>query len=462
MELPERLGKYELLTPIAQGGMGRVFLARHRGAAGFERLCVVKRIHAHLAALPEFRAMLIDEARVSSLVRHPNVVPALDVVEEAGELALVLDYVEAVSLAELLAAAKQSGQPLAPAVVSRILGDTLAGLHAAHESRDLKGAPLEIVHRDVSPQNVLVGTDGVSRVIDFGIAKVREKSFVTESGVLKGKLRYMSPEQARRKPLDRRSDVFACGIVFYEALCGQMPFDGETEASVLFEILVGDFKPPVSQDGMPLSAATVQVLRDALMTDRDARFESAAAFRTALHAALPPADEGEVADAVRTLAGEAVRARQARIAALPTHAAPAAADTLVNPLAPTMPSVEETRAVTGPEATPAATGTSRRGLAAVAVVLVLGGALAVGVSRGRPAVPASTVPTATTPATVLPEPSAATPPPASPAPSSEPLATTTSASASAAQAPRPPPNPGRGRRSPPTSPTLHTTNPYGK
>ena len=309
------VGGYELLLYLARGGMGSVHLARQRGALGFERIVVVKRIHSSLAADPDFRSMLIDEARLTSLIRHPNVVSALDVVEDEGELALVLDYVESVSLAELRDATRAKAHPMPPAVACRIMADALAGLHAAHEARDLKGVPLGIIHRDVSPQNILVGIDGLARLIDFGVAKAAEKATVTRTGVLKGKLRYMSPEQARHKPLDRRSDVFAAGVVLYEALCGHRPFDGETEASVLLDLLVGEFPPPAAPDGSALPAAIVAALERALAVDASERFGSAAEFQRELERGAPMAAAEEVSAFVGLCAGETLAARRSGMVA---------------------------------------------------------------------------------------------------------------------------------------------------
>jgi eukaryotic-like serine/threonine-protein kinase len=309
----ERLGSYELLFLLARGGMGSVYLARHVGAAGFERLVVVKRIHPHLAGEPEFRAMLVDEARLSALIRHANVVPALDVVDDGGSLGLVLEYVESVSLSHLLRAAS-TRRRLAPAIVCRIVADALAGLHAAHEAKDLGGRSLGIVHRDVSPQNILVGADGVSRLIDFGIAKAAERVSTTRSGVLKGKLRYMSPEQARHKDIDRRSDVFAAGAVLYEAWCGRPAFRGDTEASILLELLAGEITEPTQPDGEPLDADAAEVLARALATRPEDRFASAAEFQKALTRAVPPASQTDVAEAVNDHAGHILESQRKGLA----------------------------------------------------------------------------------------------------------------------------------------------------
>jgi len=207
VDLPAQIGSYEPLIRLASGGMASLYVARHAGAGGFERLVVIKRVHRHLLANREFCDMFLDEARISSLIRHSNVVPVIDIAEASSELFLVLEYVESLSLEQLLAAAQQAGELLPPPVVSRIMSDALAGLHAAHEALDMRGAPMHVVHRDVSPHNILVDTHGMSSIIDFGIAKAASRIATTSSGQFKGKLRYMAPEQVKQQPSDRRADL---------------------------------------------------------------------------------------------------------------------------------------------------------------------------------------------------------------------------------------------------------------
>ncbi|MGH7298775.1 MAG: serine/threonine-protein kinase, partial [Polyangiaceae bacterium] len=190
-----QLGNYEALLQLATGGMATVYVARQIGAAGFERLVVVKRVHPHLLSNREFYDMFRDEARVAAMLHHPNVVPVTDVVEADGELFLVMEYIDSVALSTLEKAAADLGQRLPPAAAVRVMIDALSGLHAAHEAHDMRGNRLEIVHRDVSPQNIVVGIDGSSRIIDFGVAKARHRLTETKSGSLKGKYGYMSPEQ---------------------------------------------------------------------------------------------------------------------------------------------------------------------------------------------------------------------------------------------------------------------------
>lgn len=321
-----KLGNYELLTMLAAGGMGTVHVARHAGAAGFERLVVIKRVHKHLVEDREFRTMFRNEAKISSSIRHPNVVPVIDVVENGSELFLVLEYVESISLSNLIRSARERGERLPPAVVSRILSDALDGLHGAHEATDLRGMRLNLVHRDVSPQNIIVGRDGRSRLIDFGIAKAAALVSATRSGELKGKLAFFSPEQLRRKELDRRADLFALGAVLYEALSGKRLFHGDNEGEVLLNILMGEL-PDVATIDPAIPRATQIVLQSALAQDRDERYQTADAFRDALEIALPPAGDKEVRRVVEHYAGELLEARHEAIlsqvgARAPTSDAP--------------------------------------------------------------------------------------------------------------------------------------------
>ncbi|MEJ7729765.1 MAG: serine/threonine-protein kinase [Polyangiaceae bacterium] len=308
---PDRLGNYEPLLDLASGGMGTVHIARQVGAAGFERLVVLKRVHRRFVKDEAFRDMFVDEARVASLIRHPNVVPVIDVVEDKGEIFLVMEYVESLSLGMLAAAARKAGEPLPVPVVARIVSDVLAGLTAAHDATDMQGRTLDVVHRDVSPQNVVVGVDGQSRLIDFGIAKAARRLTQTTGGVLKGKLGYMAPEQLKQLPVDRRADVFATGVVLFEALTGRRPFPDDDE-DVRLALLLGDVPDPssLSPDVPEKLDAVVQY---ALARERDDRFQTAAAFQQALETAVPPAPPREVARFVERWGGAVLAHRRAEL-----------------------------------------------------------------------------------------------------------------------------------------------------
>jgi serine/threonine protein kinase len=309
-----RLGKYELLAELATGGMATVYVARHLGVPGVERLVVIKRVHQHLLKASQFREMFHDEARLASQIRHANVVRLLDVLDDEGELLLVLEYIESIALSALLRRVVVAGERLPPAVASRIVADTLLGLHAAHETKDVRGRDLEIVHRDVSPQNVIVGVDGVSHLIDFGVAKATSRVSETTGGVIKGKLAYMSPEQAKGAVVDRRTDVFSAGIVLFETLTGKRLFSdtGKDGSSVLLDILLEPIEAPSHVvSGIP--KALDGVVEEALERVRDERFPTAAAFHDALVKAVPPASPKEVAEVVERFAGDTLRARRSEI-----------------------------------------------------------------------------------------------------------------------------------------------------
>ena len=306
---PLRLGNYEPLLELASGGMATVYAARQLGAAGFERLVVVKRVHRHLLGNREFFNMFRDEARIAALIRHPNVVAVSDVVEADGELLLVMEYVEGSSLSTLRGAAREVGVTFPLGVCTRIAYDALAGLHAAHEATDMRGNHLDLVHRDVSPQNILVGVDGSSRVIDFGIAKARHRLTETKSGSLKGKYSYMAPEQTRGMPVDRRTDIFAWGVVLHELLTGERLFRGENEFDTMRRIWEAPIPPP-SHINPQVPRALDAVVLKALARDPAQRFSTAVEVLDALEHAAPLGSQREVAAFVDKAAGARLRERQ--------------------------------------------------------------------------------------------------------------------------------------------------------
>ena len=207
-----RLDRYELLGPLAEGGMASVWIARQRGKHGFEKLVAIKTILPQFAADDALPQMFLDEARIASRIEHSNVARILDLGEEHDVLYLVMEYIDGDSLSKLRRACTEGGMLVPPGVVLRMLADACSGLHEAHELKDEDGTLLDIVHRDVSPHNILVTTKGVAKVIDFGIAKARDRlAGDTNAGVLKGKIQYMAPEQALGRKVDRRADVWAIG-----------------------------------------------------------------------------------------------------------------------------------------------------------------------------------------------------------------------------------------------------------
>ncbi len=290
---------------VASGGMGTVHAGLKQGALGFRRLLAIKRLHAHLSHDPDFVARFKDEIRVVSRLNHPNVVQTLDVVESAGELALVMEFVEGVTLHQLIKAAHvrdiQLPVPIAVGVVSQVLH----GLHAAHELTDDSGHPIQLVHRDVSPQNIMIGVDGLVKVLDFGVAKATNETHVTRTGQLSGKAPYMSPEQVSGASIDRRTDVFAAGIVLWEALTGHRLFrpGGTSESAALMNVLDMRVKPP-SVVRPEIGAALDRIVSRALDRDPTRRFGSARDFALALEEAVPEASLSLIANGVAELCSD--------------------------------------------------------------------------------------------------------------------------------------------------------------
>ncbi|RYE88957.1 MAG: serine/threonine protein kinase, partial [Myxococcales bacterium] len=261
--------------------MATVYLGRLLGPAGFSRTVAIKRLHPHLARDPEFVTMLLDEARLAGRIQHPNVAATLDIVAQDGELFVVMEYLHGETLARLLRVQGGRGEPVPLDVLSAILSGALHGLHAAHEVRGERGEPLDLVHRDVSPQNIMVRHDGVGLVVDFGVAKAAGRINETEHGKVKGKLPYMAPEQVRGQPISRRTDLYAAGAVLWESLVGERLIQGNNEGEIVEQLLFATFDPPSARrpDVPPALDAVVQ---RALSRPVDARFATAREMALAL------------------------------------------------------------------------------------------------------------------------------------------------------------------------------------
>jgi serine/threonine protein kinase len=255
--------------------MATVYLARVSGVGGFQRFVAIKRLHPHLAREPEFIEMFLDEARLAARIHHPNVVSILEIGASDQGYYIVMEYVEGDTLGRLLSRAAQIGQRLPLEVGLRILGDTLAGLEAAHELNDDEGNPLLIVHRDVSPQNILVGVDGTAKLTDFGVARATSRLSITRAGQLKGKVAYMAPEQARGEAaIDHRADIFAAGVVLWEVLAGRRLFKAEGEAQTLNRVLT-DPIPSVKSAWAGVPPTIEAITAKALERDRALRYQTA-------------------------------------------------------------------------------------------------------------------------------------------------------------------------------------------
>ena len=312
---PLLAGRYALHAVLASGGMGTVHLGRVLGEAGFARPVAIKRMHPHLLEQAELRQMFVEEARLASRVRHPNVVPTLDVVAGGDELFVVMDYVHGAPLSLLLAQARADGRPVPLRIASAIASGILAGLHAAHEARDERGAPLGIVHRDVSPQNVVIGTDGTPRVLDFGVAKATARlSPATDTGALKGKLGYAAPEQLRGDDVTRAADVYAAGVVLWEMLTARRLFTGD-HGQIIEQILVGWVDPPSRWDPSVPAELDAIVLR-ALESDPAKRFATARELALAIERCVPAAPTLAVVEWLDQVAHDEIHARDALLEGL--------------------------------------------------------------------------------------------------------------------------------------------------
>jgi len=284
----DRLDRYELLCPIASGGMATVWLARLRGKRGFEKLFAIKTIRTELVDDPLFQEMLLDEARIASNIQHPNVAQILDLGEAHDVLFIVMERVDGDSLSKIRKLLVRLGASVPLGMALRVLADACAGLHAAHELRDESGQPLGIVHRDVSPQNILVSVSGAVKVIDFGIAKAQNRQQdETRTGVFKGKVQYMAPEQVKKgHTVDRRADIWALGVCLHELVAGKVPNDGDDHVEVIRKVLSDE--PPQIAEGLP--APVVRILDKSLKLDPDARFPTAAAMHRAFEEAMDELD----------------------------------------------------------------------------------------------------------------------------------------------------------------------------
>ncbi|HVY49689.1 MAG TPA: serine/threonine-protein kinase, partial [Minicystis sp.] len=331
---PERVGRYDLLLPIAAGGMATVYLARSEGIGGFAREVALKLTHAHLRSDPRFAADLIEEAKLAARIRHPNVVPVLDVGDDAAGIYLVMEYVEGEALGALARAASRRGERVPLAIGLRILVDALAGLHAAHELKDGAGRSIGLVHRDFSPQNLLVDVAGRGLLADFGVAKAATRPGHTMAGFVKGKVAYMSPEQARGLALDRTCDVWAAGVVAWELATGKRLYPPGDEVNRLLKIVTE--QPPRARaiaDDVP--AALDEAIARALAMDARRRTPTAAALAKDLTRSAAEigglAELDDVAAYVEEMAGEALVARRARVEAVLLRRASFAAATELAP-----------------------------------------------------------------------------------------------------------------------------------
>jgi len=281
-----QFGKYQLLERIATGGMAEIYRARYQAAAGVTKLVVIKKILPHYAGNKNFVSMFINEAKITVGLSHGNIAQVFDFGEIDGEYFIAMEFVHGQALSRVLRKARGTDLPtLPPPVAVAIAMEMCKGLHYAHTRLDERGQPLNIIHRDVSPQNVIVSYEGQVKIVDFGIAKARNATQAeTESGAVKGKYVYFSPEQARGRDVDARTDVFATGIVLYEMLCGKLPFEGKM-MEVLARVLRGDFPRPRALNPR-IPAALERIMLTSMATDKGQRYATAQVFQDALSSYL--------------------------------------------------------------------------------------------------------------------------------------------------------------------------------
>jgi hypothetical protein len=276
------VGRYRTILLLGQGGTADVHMAVADGPGGFRKLVVLKVLKAALSSDPELRAMFLNEARLAAQLHHPNVVQTYEVIEERNGPVIVMEYLDGEPLSNLIVRGRGAGLTLA--LQLRVLVDALAGLHAAHELRDFRGAPLGVVHRDVSPHNLFVTVEGQAKVLDFGIAKLDRSLVETEVGTVKGKIRYMAPEQLRGDVLDRRADIYAAGVILWEALAGERMWRGFDDAAIRARVGAGDLPLPPSRPEAP--PALARICRRALALDPCRRPPTALAMADELEGIL--------------------------------------------------------------------------------------------------------------------------------------------------------------------------------
>ncbi len=312
-----RLGRYELIAEIASGGMGIVCLARAVGAGGFRRLFAIKVLHPHLLQDQQFVTMLLDEAQLAARIHHPNVVATIDVCASDDFNFLVMDYVDGFPLCDVL-----DHEAITPEqrhrLGNRILLDAMAGLDAAHSLENDEGESIGFVHRDVSPQNILIGVDGVGRLTDFGIALAASRISASRPGTVKGKPSYMAPEQTRGQPLDRRADIWALGVILWEVLVGRRLFVAQTEMATIHQVVAMPIPSPLSENpGLP--PGLVPVCLRALQRDPARRYASVREMSVELERAASSAgllaSSQEVTDLLRALFTQQIERRRANLRA---------------------------------------------------------------------------------------------------------------------------------------------------
>ena len=364
----EQFGNYDLLERVAVGGMAELFKARQRGVQRSDQIVAIKRILPHLSDNDEFVRMFIDEAKLAAQLSHPNIVQIFDLGKAGGSYYIAMEYVDGRDLRSLLRKVREYKLPVPERLAASIIMKVASALDYAHRKRAIDDKELRLVHRDISPQNILISFDGVVKLVDFGIAKAANKSAQTQSGALKGKLLYMSPEQALSQPLDGRSDLYSLGLVLAELLTGERCFQADSELGVLEKVRMGKVVP-ARMVNPNLSREMGTILDKALQKDMDLRYASARLLERDLKELLAERGaepgNGELADYVHTMlkgTREEVEALLAARYPVPSAgpAAPPAVQTATAPAgparrledAPTLPGVDTVTLAPAPAAVP--------------------------------------------------------------------------------------------------------------
>ncbi len=309
----QHIGRYELLIELGHGGMAELFLARLNAPGGFAKLIAIKRILPHLARDDQFTQMFLDEGRIASRLNHPNICQVFELDDSDGELFLAMEYLDGVSWDHLHA---QLADDRRLEIAAGVLAQAADGLHYAHTLCDVGGRSTPVVHRDVSPQNLFVTVDGICKVLDFGVSKMMTDGPRTRSGVVKGKLPYMAPEQIQGQPVDARTDVFSLGVCLWEALANERLFDRATDF-LIWKAVTEEDAPDLTTRWPACPPVVAAVTRQALTRDPAQRFASARAFAEALRSAVPTlATSAAIGDALREVCGDRLAAHREQVAAV--------------------------------------------------------------------------------------------------------------------------------------------------
>ncbi len=307
--------KYRLIAELGHGGMAAVFLAVAQGPAGFQKLVVLKQIRPNLAEDPEFLNMFLEEARLAARLSHPNIVQTNEIGQENGRYFIAMEYLEGQPLNRVLSRFGSRGKPLHLTMQARILVDVCAGLHHAHELCDYDGAPFGIVHRDVSPHNIFVTYHGQIKLVDFGIAKALDSAAETRSGVLKGKIAYIAPEQARGDRVDRRADLFSLGVMLWQAAAGRRMWQEVPEMTILHRLISGEL-PSLRAVNPDVPEAFVAIVAKALAHKRDDRYATAADLQADLERFLEARGQRITPSAIAVVVAKEFEVDRARVGAV--------------------------------------------------------------------------------------------------------------------------------------------------